>query len=127
MGLLSGAEPRGHEQDGRRPRLVISVDQLGTDPGELAIVVPLTRTHRVPTEIQIDPPESGLEERSGASPYQVRAISRGRLKRRRGTVSPATLTAVIAAVTVTAAANYPPQREHQCAAFLRAAGLHRGR
>jgi len=89
---------RGHEQDGRRPCLVISVDQLGTGPGELAIVVPLTRTHRVPTEVQIDPPEGGLEACSYALPYQVRAISRDRLKRRRGTVSPATLVAVIANV-----------------------------
>jgi mRNA interferase MazF len=89
---------RRREQDGRRPCLIVSVDQLGTGPGELAIIVPLTRTSRVPTEIKIDPPEGGLEATSYALPYQVRAISRERLKRHRGNVSHATLSAVIANV-----------------------------
>jgi mRNA interferase MazF len=89
---------RGRQQDGRRPCLVISVDQLGTGPGDIAIVVPLTRAHRVPTEIQIDPPEGGVQATSYALPYQVRAISRERLKRRRGTISVSTLRAVIANV-----------------------------
>ena len=71
---------------------------LGTGPGDLAIVVPLSRTHRVPTEVQIEPPEGGLEARSYALPYQVRAISRERLKRRRGEVSASTVRAVIANV-----------------------------
>lgn len=87
---------RGREQDGRRPCLVVSVDQLGTGPGDLAIIVPLTRTSRVPIEVPINPPEGGLEATSYALPYQVRAISRERLKRRRGTVSHATLGAVLA-------------------------------
>jgi len=91
-------EIRGREQDGRRPCVVISVDELGTGPGDLAIVVPLTRTYRVPTEIQIEPPDGGLDATSYALPYQVRAISRERLKRHRGTVSAATLRAIIANV-----------------------------
>ncbi len=86
---------RGREQDGRRPCLVISVDQLGTGPGDLAIIVPLTRTHRVLIEVSIEPPEGGLEMRSYALPYQVRAISRDRLRHLRGTVSVETLRAVI--------------------------------
>ena len=86
---------RGREQEGRRPCLVISVDELGAGPGDLAIVVPLTRTHRVSTEVQINPPEGGLQDISYALPYQIRAISRERLRRHRGTVSASTLTAVI--------------------------------
>lgn len=85
----------GHEQAGRRPCLVISVDQLGEGPSELAIVVPLTRTHRTALDRRIDPPEGGLTDVSYAQPYQVRAISRERLVNRRGTVRDATLTDVI--------------------------------
>lgn len=91
-------EVRGREQDGRRPCLVISVDELSAGPGDLAIVVPLTRTHRVATEVRVDPPNGGLQSTSYALPYQVRAISRERLKKRRGTVSTDLVRAVIANV-----------------------------
>lgn len=74
---------------------MVSVDELGAGPGDLAIVVTLRRTRRVATEVQIDAPESGLQATSYALPYQVRAISRERLKRHRGTVSASTLAAVI--------------------------------
>jgi mRNA interferase MazF len=88
----------GHEQAGRRPCLVISVDQLGKGPSELAIVVPITRTERVRLDYRIDPPEGGLTAVSYAQPYQVRTISRERLSRRRGSVPDATLRDVIALV-----------------------------
>ncbi len=85
----------GHEQAGRRPCLVISVDQLGTGPSELAIVVPITRTERVSFDLRIEPPEGGLRDISYAQPYQVRTISRERLMERWGSVSDATLRDVI--------------------------------
>lgn len=86
----------GHEQGGRRPALVISVDQLGTGPSGLAIVVPLTRTDRgLSLHVAIEPPEGGLKARSFALPEQVRSISRNRLTRRRGRVRDETLTQVL--------------------------------
>lgn len=88
----------GHEQAGRRPCLVISVDQFGKGPSELAIVVPITRTNRTALDTRIDPPEGGLSDVSYAQPYQVRAVSRERLVRRRGSVRAATLTTVISRV-----------------------------
>ena len=88
----------GHEQAGRRPCLVVSVDQLGTGPSELAIVVPITRTHRTSLDVKIDPPEGGLTDVSFAQPYQVRAVSRTRLVQRRGSVRDRTLSDVIARV-----------------------------
>lgn len=88
----------GHEQAGRRPYLVISVDELGTGPSELAIVVPLTRTTRTTLDVAIEPPEGGLDARSYAMPYQVRTISRERLQSRRGVVWRATLAETIARV-----------------------------
>lgn len=88
----------GHEQAGRRPCLVISVDQLGKGASELAIVVPITRTERTALDVRIEPPEGGLSATSYAPPYQVRTVSRERLVKRRGTVRDATLTEVISRV-----------------------------
>lgn len=85
----------GHEQAGRRPCLVVSVDELGAGASELAIVVPITRTWRTALDVEITPSEAGITSRSYAQPYQVRAVSRGRLVRRRGAVAAGTLGTVI--------------------------------
>jgi len=86
----------GHEQGGRRPVLVVSVDELSSGAGEMCIVVPLTRTDRkTPMHVRIDPPEGGLRARSFALPENVRAISRRRLARRRGAVGRETLAQVV--------------------------------
>jgi mRNA interferase MazF len=87
---------RGREQAGRRPALVVSVDQLGTGPSELAIVVPLTRTARPnPLYVAIEPPEGGVRDVSYAMPEMVRAVSRQRLVERWGVVRDATLEQVL--------------------------------
>lgn len=86
----------GHDQAGRRPFLVISVDALGKGSAELAIVVPISRSNFTKAlDVQIHPPEGGLTDVSYAMPYQVRAISRTRLAKRRGSVTDATLAKVI--------------------------------
>ena len=86
----------GREQAGRRPALVVSVDQLGTGPSGLCIVVPLTTTQRPnPLYIELAPPDGGVRERSWAMPEMVRSIARGRLVERWGRVRPATLDAVV--------------------------------
>ena len=82
---------QGHEEAGRRPCLVISVDQLGRGPSELVIVVPITRTIRTALDLRIDSPEGGSTDTSYAQPYQVRTVSRKRLLRRRGVVRDVTL------------------------------------
>lgn len=83
---------RGREQAGRRPAVVVSVDQLGGGPSELAIVVPLTRTdHGQRLHVAIDPPDGGVRQRSFAMPEMVRSISRDRLVERWGTLADATL------------------------------------
>jgi mRNA interferase MazF len=90
---------RGREQAGRRPALVISVDQLGSGPSELAIVVPLTTATRPsPLHVPIEPPEGGVREPSHAMPEMVRSVSRSRLVERWGRVGPQTLETVIARV-----------------------------
>lgn len=82
----------GHEQGGNRPALIVSVDQLGTGPSELAIVVPITKTDRPnPLHVEIEPPEGGVRVRSYAMPEMVRSISRERLIERWGSVRTETL------------------------------------
>lgn len=88
----------GHEQAGRRPWLVISVDAIGKGPSGLAIVVPISRSTYNRLDVRIEPPEGGLVAVSHALPYQVRTISRTRLAKRRGRVAEVTLTEAIARV-----------------------------
>lgn len=91
----------GHEQAGRRPCLVISVDQVGHGPGDLAIVVPIIRSNDIPSlDVEIVPPEGGLRTTSYAMPYQVRTVNRSRLKKRRGRVRDETLARVIGVVNL---------------------------
>jgi mRNA interferase MazF len=89
----------GREQAGRRPAVVVSVDQLGAGASGLCIVVPITTTERPnPLYIEIAPPEGGLREHSWAMPEMVRSISRRRLVDRWGTVRAHTLEAVVSRV-----------------------------
>lgn len=83
---------RGREQAGRRPAVVVSVDQLGVGPSELAIVVPLTSTdHGQRLHVPVDPPGGGVRQRSYAMPEMVRSVSRDRLVERWGALDDATL------------------------------------
>jgi len=86
---------RGREQAGRRPAVVVSIDQFGSGPSGLAIVVPLTTTPSDnPIRPRVDPPDGGLREPSWALPDMVRSIDRSRLIERWGTLAPATLHAI---------------------------------
>jgi mRNA interferase MazF len=90
---LADLDPtRGHEQRGKRPVLVVSVDRFNEGPAGLVIVVPLTsRARGIPSHIRIAPPEGGLQTESFALVEAVRSISKTRLVRPWGPVSPGTL------------------------------------
>ena len=82
----------GHEQAGARPALIVSVDLFNEGPAELVVVAPITRTARmVRWHVPVAPPEGGLTAQSFIQCESVRAVSKRRLKRRRGRVSDATL------------------------------------
>lgn len=83
---------RGHEQAGTRPGLIISVDQFNQTALGLTIVVPLTsKAKDSPLHVRIDPPEGGLELASFAKCEDVRSVSRERLSRPLGRVTPAVM------------------------------------
>lgn len=52
---------RGHEQAGRRPALVVSVDVFNRSPAERAIMLPITsKRKRIASRVELVPPEAGL-------------------------------------------------------------------
>ena len=86
---------RGHEQAGRRPVLILSVDEFNLGPADLVIVVPLTsRIRGIPSHIRIDPPEGGLSLPSAILCEAVRSTSKGRLVHYWGQISTASLAKV---------------------------------
>jgi mRNA interferase MazF len=85
----------GHEQGGRRPFLVVSINPMNRAAAELVIAVPLTTTNRRnELHVRLDPPEGGLSRVSFATPEMVRVLSTLRLKRRLGHASPDTVESV---------------------------------
>jgi len=83
---------RGHEQAGKRPALVVSVDQFNQTPLGLVVVVPLTsKAKEFPLHVRIDPPEGGVQLTCFAKCEDVRSISRERLNKPLGRVTPAVL------------------------------------
>lgn len=70
----------GHEQAGRRPVLIMSLDIFNHGPAGLIFAIPLTRTDRaIPWHVAIDPPEGGLKHKSFVLCEKMRSISKARL------------------------------------------------
>jgi mRNA interferase MazF len=85
----------GHEQGGRRPHLVISVDQMNRSAAGLLIGVPLTTTDwHSKLHVRLEPPEGGLSRVSFAMPEMARSVSSARLLTRLGHASGDTVEAV---------------------------------
>lgn len=85
--LVDFGTPIGHEQGYRRPAVVVSADRMNSSRAGLAIVVPVTRTHRgLPSHVEIEPAASGLREISYAKCEDVKSVSVERLVHRIGTI-----------------------------------------
>lgn len=92
---------RGHEQAGRRPALVLSIDALNAGPGGLVTVMPITsRARPLPSRIAMNPPEGGLSMPSWVIAEQIRTVATDRLGRRLGVARLSTLRAVEDAVRI---------------------------
>lgn len=87
--LVDFGEPIGREQSGRRPAVVVSADALNESPAGVIMVVPCTTTHRdLPSHIEIDPGDSGLDVVSYAKCEDLKSVSEQRLMTRLGLVGP---------------------------------------
>jgi mRNA interferase MazF len=82
----------GREQAGTRPALVLSVDEFNGGPAELVVVLPVTsKDKKIPFHVGIKPPEGGVQVASYIKCEDIRSISKGRLHKRWGGVTPKTL------------------------------------
>ena len=85
----------GHEQAGRRPALVISVNALNQSAADLVIAIPLTsRNRRIRSHVEVPAGEAGLKRKSFIKCEDIRSLSTQRLHRRLGVVSQETLAMV---------------------------------
>jgi mRNA interferase MazF len=67
----------------------VSTDALNEGPAGVLLVVPVTSTRRdLPSHVEIQPGESGLDRPSYAKCEDVKSISEGRLIDRLGVASP---------------------------------------
>ncbi|MBI2872943.1 MAG: type II toxin-antitoxin system PemK/MazF family toxin [Chloroflexi bacterium] len=86
---------RGHEQAGRRPALVVSVDRFNHGPAGLVVVLPITTTARgIPFHVPLGSPEGGVRRPSFIKCEDVRSIARERLIAPWGSVSASTMNMV---------------------------------
>ena len=78
--LVDFSPTRGHEQAGRRPALVVSVDPFNRGLAGLVFVVPMTtRERRVPTHVEVAPPDGGVRARSFVRCEDLRPVAAERL------------------------------------------------
>jgi mRNA interferase MazF len=85
--LVDFGDPVGREQSGCRPAVVVSADPLNESRAGIVVVVPTTTMHRgLPSHIEIEPSNSGLDEVSYAKCEDVKSVSEQRLIARLGSV-----------------------------------------
>jgi|SRR5450432_551067 mRNA interferase MazF len=97
--LADLGEPRGHEQAGARPALVLQTDILG-HLSTLVVIPLITKPNRASsaTHIPIPQGEAGLSLDSVALCHQIRALDKTRLQRQLGEVTAETLSEIEAAI-----------------------------
>ncbi len=87
--LVDFGDPMGREQAGSRPAVVMSADPLNESQAGVVMVVPCTSSRRsVPSHIEIEPGDSGLDQVSYAKCEDLKSISDRRLIGRLGSVDP---------------------------------------
>jgi mRNA interferase MazF len=92
---------RGHEQAGRRPALIISVDPFNQGPADLVVVLPITsKAKGIPLHVRVAPPEGGVKEPSYVKCEDIRSISKQRLAKFWGRVSRDTMIEIEERVSV---------------------------
>lgn len=97
--LVDFGDPIGREQAGRRPALVVSADELNESRGGVVVVVPCTTARRgLPSHVELDAADSGLDEVSYAKCEDVKSISVQRLVARLGVAPPLAMLEVTAAL-----------------------------
>jgi mRNA interferase MazF len=101
--LVNWNPARGSEQAGRRPALVIQND-IGNEKAPTTIVAAISSSVRIyPMNVQINPPEGGLDHPSIIMTSQILTISKERLEKRLGRLSKDRLDEVAIAIKLSLA------------------------
>ncbi|MCK4422157.1 type II toxin-antitoxin system PemK/MazF family toxin [candidate division WOR-3 bacterium] len=83
---------KGHEQAGKRPAFVISVDAFNRGPAELVVVLPITSKYKgIPFHVEVEPPGGNLDKNSYIKCEDIRSISKLRLEKFVGETSKETI------------------------------------
>jgi len=86
---------RAHEQAGRRPALVVSVDTFNHGPAGLVVIIPITtKAKGIPFHVAVRPPEGGLDHTSFIKCEDIRSIAKERLVKQFGKIDETTLAKV---------------------------------
>lgn len=85
--LVNWNPARGSEQAGRRPALIIQND-IGNEKAPTTIVAAISSTVRkYPMNVEVRPPEGGLNRASIIKTSQILTISKERLEKRLGSLT----------------------------------------
>ena len=88
--LVDLSPVRGHEQAGKHPGLVISVDEFNHGPAGLVVIIPITtKAKGIPFHVEVRPPAGGLDHLSFIKCEDVRSIAKERLLKRLGRIAAA--------------------------------------
>jgi mRNA interferase MazF len=101
--LVNWNPARGSEQAGRRPALVIQND-IGNKKAPTTIVAAISSSVKLyPMNVEINPPEGGLNHPSIIKTSQILTVSKERLERRLGQINSASLNEVDRAIKLSLA------------------------
>jgi len=101
--LVNWNPARGNEQAGRRPALVIQND-IGNEKAPTTIVAAISSSVKLyPMNVQINPPEGGLDHPSIIKTSQILTISKERLEKRLGRITGGSLKEVDIAIKLSLA------------------------
>jgi len=101
--LVNWNPARGSEQAGRRPALVIQND-IGNEKAPTTIVAAISSSIKAyPMNVQINPPEGGLNHPSIIKTSQILTISKQRLEKHLGRISRDSLNEVERAIKLSLA------------------------
>jgi mRNA interferase MazF len=91
----------GHEQVGKRPCLVISVNLFNQGTSGLAVVLPITsKDKKIPFHVEVNPPEAGLKVKSFIKCEDIRSVSVERFVTKFGMVNEKTIVEVEARLKI---------------------------
>lgn len=97
--LVDFGEPVGAEQAGRRPAVVVSADPLNDSRAGVVIAVPCTtRRRELPSHVELDPKECGLDDVTYAKCEDMKSVSERRLVARLGAANDEALFAITRAL-----------------------------